>query len=217
MPTAAIIGASRGIGLELVKQYAARNWRVHATTRTPERPGALGEVVGDVHIHRLEVTDSAQQGELGAALRPEGIDVLIHNAGVIGKGMSMEAVTRINTQAPIEVVEALMSSVIRSVEKKIALITSQVGARKGSKKSLGLYGDSKAALNDRFRALEQSWRAKGCLAVVIHPGWVRTDMGGASAPVSVEQSASGILQLMTNLDASRHGRFWTWDGHEHLW
>ena len=63
----------------------------------------------------------------------------------------MEAVTRINTQAPIEVVEALMSSVIRSVEKKIALITSQVGARKGSKKSLGLYGDSKAALNDRFR------------------------------------------------------------------
>ena len=217
MPTAAIIGASRGIGLELVKQYAARQWRVHATTRTPQRPGALGALGGDVHIHRLEVTDPSQQCELAAALVDEAIDVLIHNAGVIGKGMSVEAVTRINAQAPIEVAETLMSSVIRSREKKIALITSQVGAREGSKKSLGVYGDSKAALNDRFRALEQSWRAKGCLAVVIHPGWVRTDMGGASAPISVEESVTGIRQLMTDLDASRHGRFWTWDGHEHPW
>ena len=217
MPTAAIIGASRGIGLGLVRQYAADGWRVHATTRTPQRPGALGEVRGDVLIHELEVTDSAQRRALGAALAGEAIDVLIHNAGVYGTWMRVAKVDRINAEAPIEVAEALMDAVLRSEQKKIALITSQMGARHGSTRSLGKYGDSKAALNDRFRAREQGWRAAGCLAVVIHPGWVRTDMGGASASLSVEESARGIRRVMAELDESRHGRFWTWDGREHPW
>ena len=217
MPTAAIIGASRGIGLGLASRYAAADWRVHATTRTPEHLGGLGEVRGDVHIHELEVTDRAQQRALGAALTGEAIDVLIHNAGVYGTRMRAAAVDRINAEAPIEVAEALMDAVLRSGQKKIALISSQVGARRGSRRSLGKYGNSKAALNDRFRAREQDWRAAGCLAVVIHPGWVRTDMGGSSATLSVEESARGIRRVMAELDESRHGRFWTWDGREHPW
>ena len=217
MPTAAIIGASRGIGLGLARQYAAAGWRVHATTRTPEHPGALGETRGDVHIHELEVTDRAQQRALGAALAGEAVDVLIHNAGVYGTWMRAAAVNRINAEAPIQVAEALMDAVLRSAQKKIALISSQVGARRGSRRSLGTYGDSKAALNDRFRAVEQDWRAAGCLAVVIHPGWVRTDMGGSAASLSVEESARGIRQVIADLDESRHGRFWTWDGREHPW
>jgi len=217
MPTAAIIGASRGIGLGLVGQYAGDGWRVHATTRTPKRPGALGEVGGDVHLHELEVTDRAQQQALAAALAGEAIDVLIHNAGVYGTLMRAAKVHRINAEAPIEVAETLMDAVLRSEQKKIALITSQMGARHGSGRSLGKYGESKAALNDRFRAIEPEWRAAGCLAVVIHPGWVRTDMGGASASISVEESARGIRRVMANLDESGHGRFWTWDGREHAW
>ena len=217
MPTAAIIGASRGIGLGLVSQYAADGWRVHATTRTPQRPGALGAIRGDVHIHELEVTDHAQQRALGAALAHEVIDVLIHNAGVYGTWMRAGTVNRINAEAPIEVVETLMDAVLRSEQKKIALISSQVGARRGSTRSLGKYGNSKAALNDRFLERERDWRAAGCLAVVIHPGWVRTDMGGASAAISVEESARGIRRVMADLDESRHGRFWTWDGREHPW
>ena len=217
MPTAAIIGASRGIGLGLASQYAAAGWRVHATTRTPNRPGALGAVGGDLHIHELEVTDRARQKSLATALADEAIDVLIHNAGVYGKGMGAAEVNRINAEAPIEVAEALMGAVLRSEQKKIALITSQVGARRGSRRSLGKYGDSKAALNDRFRAIEQDWRAAGCLAVVIHPGWVRTDMGGSGATLSVEESARGIRRVMAELDRSHHGRFWTWNGREHPW
>ena len=217
MPTAAIIGASRGIGLGLVRQYAADRWRVHATTRTPKRPGALGEIGGDVHIHELEVTDRAQQRALGATLAGEAIDVLIHNAGVYGTLMRAATVNRINAEAPIEVAEALMDAVLRSDQKKIALITSQMGARHGSGRRLGKYGESKAALNDRFRAVEPTWRAAGCLAVVIHPGWVRTDMGGSSAAISIEESASGIHRVMEDLDESGHGRFWTWDGREHPW
>ena len=217
MPTVAVIGASRGIGLALVEHYAHAGWRVHATTRTPERPGALGELAGDVTLHALEVTDRPQQEALHDALAGEPIDVLIHNAGVMGKELSVDQITRINAQAPIEVAEALMGSVTQSNQKKIALISSQVGARQGSTASLGKYGDSKADLNDRFRALATQWRDQGCLAVVIHPGWVRTDMGGADAPTSVEESASGIVQLMEALDESRHGRFWTWEGREHPW
>ena len=217
MPTAVIIGASRGIGLGLATQYAADGWRVHATTRTPQRPGALGEIRGDVHIHELEVTDRTQQRALGAALASEAIDVLIHNAGVYGTWMRAAAVNRINAETPIEVAEALMGAVLRSEQKKIALISSQVGARRGSRRSLGKYGNSKAALNDRFRAREHDWRAAGCLAVVIHPGWVRTDMGGSAASLSIEESARGIRQVMAELDESRHGRFWTWDGREHPW
>ena len=217
MPTAAIIGASRGIGLGLARQYGADGWRVHATTRTPQRPGALDEIRGEVFVHELEVTDRAQQRALGAALTGEVIDVLIHNAGVYGTGMRATAVNRINADAPIEVVEALMDAVLRSDQKKIALISSQVGARRGSRRSLGKYGDSKAALNDRFRTIERDWRAAGCLAVVIHPGWVRTDMGGSAASLSVEESARGIRRVMEGLDESHHGRFWTWDGREHPW
>ena len=185
--------------------------------RTPQHPGTLGEIRGDVHIHELEVTDRAQQRALGTALAGETIDVLIHNAGVYGTWMRAAAVNRINAEAPIQVAEALMDAVLRSGQKKIALISSQVGARRGSRRSLGKYGDSKAALNDRFRAVEQDWRAAGCLAVVIHPGWVRTDMGGSAASLSVEESTRGIRQMIADLDESRHGRFWTWDGREHPW
>ena len=170
-----------------------------------------------MQIHELEVTDRAHQVALVAALAGEAIDVLIHNAGVYGTGMRAATVNRINAEAPIEVVEALMGAVLRSGQKKIALISSQVGARRGSRRSLGKYGNSKAALNDRIRAREQDWRAAGCLAVVIHPGWVRTDMGGSAATLSVEESAYGIRRVMAELDESRHGRFWTWDGREHPW
>ena len=127
MPTAAIIGASRGIGLGLAREYAAAGWRVHATTRTPDRPGVLGDVRGDVHIHELEVTDREQQRALGAALAEEAIDVLVHNAGVYGTWMRAVTVNRINAEAPFEVVEALMDAVLRSDQKKIALISSQGG------------------------------------------------------------------------------------------
>ena len=117
MPTAAIIGASRGIGLGLVRQYAGDGWRVHATTRTPNRPGTLGDIRGDVHLHELEVTDRAQQRALAAALAGEVIDVLIHNAGVYGTLMRIARVHRINAEAPIEVADALMDAVLRSEQK----------------------------------------------------------------------------------------------------
>ena len=129
MPTVMIIGASRGIGLELARQYAADGWRVHATTRTPAQPGHLGALAGDIVVHALEVRQAAQIAALAAAVGQEGIDVLIHNAGVSGGGMLRDEVMAINADAPIRVAQALLPAVTRSTEKKIVLMTSQLGAR----------------------------------------------------------------------------------------
>ena len=215
--TVMVIGASRGIGLELARQYAADGWRVHATTRTPDRPGPLGRLAGDVVLHELDVRDDGQIGALTAAVASEGIDLLIHNAGVMDRRLSHDEVMAINAEAPIRVTDALLDAVRRGREKKIVLMTSQLGARYGSTRRLGTYGESKAALNDRFRELAPAWGAEGLLAIVMHPGWVRTDMGGRGATLSVEESVSGMRQLIAGLSAAQHGRFWTWDGREHPW
>jgi NAD(P)-dependent dehydrogenase (short-subunit alcohol dehydrogenase family) len=217
MPTAMIIGASRGIGLELARQYANDGWRVHATTRTPERPGKLGELAGDLVLHDLDVRRDDQIAALAAALASEGIDVLIHNAGVSGRGMRRQEVMAVNAEAPIKVTRALLEAVQRGAEKKIVLMTSQLGARYGSRRSLGIYGDSKAALNDAFRELAPAWGRAGLIAIVMHPGWVRTDMGGAGAPLSVAESVRGIRRVIAGLTAAEHGRFLTWEGREHAW
>ena len=217
MPTAMIIGASRGIGLELARQYAADAWRVHATTRTPAQPGALGQLAGDLVLHELDVRCAEHITALAAAVAHEGIDVLVHNAGVSGQGMSRQDVMAINAIAPIQVTQALLEAIQRGRQKKIVLMTSQLGARYGSRRGLGLYGDSKAALNDALRQHAPAWGRAGLIAIVMHPGWVRTDMGGASAPLSVDKSVSGMRRVIAGLTPAEHGRFWTWDGREHAW
>jgi NAD(P)-dependent dehydrogenase (short-subunit alcohol dehydrogenase family) len=213
-----IIGASRGIGLELVRQYLADGGRVHATTRTLHKPGALGALTGNLVLHELDVRNADQIETLRLALAGEGIDVLIYNAGVYGTGMPRDEVMRINADAPINVTEALLEAVLRGgEEKKILLMTSQMGARRGSRRDLGTYGESKAALNDKFREHAPAWGSRGITAIVMHPGWVRTDMGGRSASLSPQASVSGIRNVLAGLRPDDHGRFLTWDGREHPW
>jgi NAD(P)-dependent dehydrogenase (short-subunit alcohol dehydrogenase family) len=151
MPTVLIAGASRGIGLELASQYAKAGWRVHATTRDPGNPGALGQVPGEVVLHELEVRDAQHTENLSTAFQTEGIDVLVHNAGVPDDTLPAEEVMKTNADAPLKVTEALLPALGRGTQKKVLLTTSQLGARRGSVRSLGTYGDSKAALNDAFR------------------------------------------------------------------
>lgn len=217
MPDVMVVGASRGIGLELARQYAQAGWRVHATTRTPRDPGALGAVAGDVHLYRLDVREAAEIEALAKALDDDPLDVLIHNAGVSGRGQRRDEVFAVNAQAPFAVVEALFPHLLRAPHPKLLLMTSQLGARRGTSGSLGVYGDSKAALNDRFRRLEPTWREQGVAAIVMHPGWVRTDMGGRGAPLEVEESVRGIRRVLDGLALADGGRFLTWDGRDHPW
>ena len=217
MPTVMIVGASRGIGLELARQYAGDGWRVHATTRSGSDPGALNEIGDSLVLHRLDVGDSDQIANLAREIEGTTFDVLIHNAGVRGSDLPTDEVMRINAEAPIHVAEALLDAVETGEQKKIVLMSSQMGARRGSSGSLGVYGDSKAALNDRFREVEPGWRERGLTAIVMHPGWVRTDMGGAGAPLSVEQSVTGMRRVIGELTPEHAGRFLTWEGREHPW
>ena len=210
MPRVLVIGSSRGIGLGLVERHLADGWEVHATTRDGSPPSGAEPVT----THRFDVTDLDQLEALLDSLR-RPLDRIIHNAGIM-RGSRAE-IMEVNAQAPIRVVQSLLDAGLLTDGGVVAIMTSQLGARRGRTGSLGDYGDSKAALNDEFRRRADSWREAGAMAVVIHPGWVRTDMGGASASISVEESADGITRVLDRLTPTRHGEFLTWDGRQHPW
>lgn len=216
MPSVLIIGASRGIGLGFVRDYAADGWEVHATTRDIGDPGDLADIPGSVSLYQLEVRNRDQIAALAGAFEGRGIDLLIHNAGVL-RGVSRDEMMAINADAPFDVVGALLAAVERGYGKTIAILTSQMGARTGGRTPSADYGASKCVLNDRFRETEPEWRAKGITAVVFHPGWVATDMGGRGAPVSVDESVSGMRRTIAGLSPSDSGKFLTWKGTEHPW
>ncbi|MBU2648595.1 SDR family oxidoreductase [bacterium] len=217
MPTVLIIGASRGIGLEFVRQYLIEGWEVHATLRTPDSHLPLKGVSGNLHLHRLDVRYSDQIRNLANTFLNHPIDVLIHNAGVSKSSGGAKEIMKINSEAPIELATALLDAVAQSAQKKIVLMTSQMGARGGSTAKLDPYGESKAQLNDHFRSLVSAWSEKKIRAIVMHPGWVRTDMGGPSAPLSVEESVRGMMDVIRNLSLQQHGSFLTWRGDTHPW
>lgn len=210
MPRVLIIGASRGIGLGLVDVHLADGWEVHATTRDGSAPRDDGSLTA----HRLDVRDD---GQLRALIRQldRPMDRLIHNAGIMRA--PRDEIMEVNAEAPIRVVQELLDGGRLVRGGKVALMTSQLGARRGRSGSLGDYGDSKAALNDEFRRRSDRWREIGALAVVIHPGWVKTEMGGAAASLTVGESAEGIKRVMDSLKPEEHGSFLTWDGRAHPW
>lgn len=203
-----IIGANRGIGLGLVEVHRDEGWAVHATTRdgSAPRPG--------VSAHPLDVRDQGQLETLISQL-DEPVDRIIHNAGIMRRPRA--EMMEVNAEAPIRVVQTLLDAGCLAADGVIAIMTSQLGARRGRSGSLGDYGDSKAALNDEFRSRAGDWGATGAIAVVIHPGWVRTDMGGPGASITVSESAGGIKRVLDALTREDHGRFLTWDGKEHPW
>ena len=209
MPVVLVVGASRGIGLGLVDSHLARGWNVHATTRDGSTPREDDRIVP----HRLEVRDVEQLRELVESVPV--LDRIIHNAGVLRAPRA--DMMQINTHAPIRTVTALVEAGRIRSGGTVSIMTSQLGARRGRTGGLGDYGDSKASLNDEFRRLAPSWAERGAISVVIHPGWVRTDMGGSGAPVSVEESAAGILDVMDRLTPADNGSFLTWDGRIHPW
>ena len=167
-------------------------------------------------LHQLDVRDVARTEELAAEVAEAELDVIIHNAGIY-RGHTDAELFEVNSVAPIRTVQALLDAGALADGGAVALMTSQLGARRGKEGTKGGYSGSKARLNDSFRERADSWATAGAMAVVIHPGWVRTEMGGANAPVTVEDSAAGIYELLTNLTPEQHGRFWTWDGREHSW
>lgn len=223
MSTVLITGAARGLGLDFVKQYAAKGWKIHACARTPD---ALKEVKGDIHPHKLEVTDYAAVKALAAELKGEAIDVLICNAGISGKeatvlGSIDPAVWRetfeVNALAPLMMAEAFSGHVAASKDRKLVAISSRLGSITFANNGRYSYRASKAALNMEWKGLSVDLAAQGLICVVLHPGWVQTDMGGSTATLTIEQSVPSMVKVIDGLKAADNGRFLNYDGTELPW
>jgi NAD(P)-dependent dehydrogenase (short-subunit alcohol dehydrogenase family) len=219
-----ISGAGRGLGLELARQYAQDGWRVIGTVRDAaarkrlERLGAQACVV-DVLRHE-NIAALARQ------LNGAPLDVLFCSAGVIGKrGMafgsfdyaSWEEMLRVNLLGPAALAEALVDNVVASERKVIAMMSSRLGSITESSGMTLPYATSKAALNMLVKGLAATLAAKGVICVALSPGWVRTDMGGAGAPLAPEASVAGLRKVLAGLKLEDSGRFISYDGSSIPW
>lgn len=226
MPTVLITGANRGIGLELARQYAADKWSVIATCRDPEAAGDLRALTGNVRIEALEVTDEKQLRSLAEALAGTTIDVLLNNAGMLTgyeafgqtDTQSWLRTLHVNAVAPLHMAEVFVDHVARSTQKKIISITSGMGSI-GNNTGGGAtaYRTSKAALNMAMVTAANELRPRGVIVAVISPGWVKTDMGGAGATLTPEESAAGIRKVIAGLRPEGSGRFLNYNGEEIPW
>lgn len=227
MPTVLITGANRGLGLEFARQYAADGWHVLATSRDPDKAAALKALGARVAVHRLDVADLAATAALGRTLAAETIDVFIANAGIsIARDMTAATVAanieawerslRVNAMAPLALAGAFHAQVARSDERKMIAITSRLGSM-GANGDGGLYTyrSSKAALNAVWRSFALSHPE--LIAVLLHPGWVRTDMGGRGALLDPEHSVASLRRVIANLGKDDSGRFYNYDGSPIPW
>jgi len=197
----------------------------HRHLPRPAQAGTLRALAGSVEIHPLDVTDFVAIARLAAALGDLAIDVLIANAGIVGpRDMAPEAVDdaawgevfRVNAMAPLALAGAFRAHVARSGERKAIAITSRlgsIGANDGG--GLYVYRSAKAALNAVWRSFALDNPA--LIAAVLHPGWVQTDMGGASAPVKPAASVAGMRGVIAGLTARESGAFFNYDGEQLPW
>lgn len=226
MTSVLITGANRGLGLEFVRQYAAEGWRVFACCRDPERAEALAGIAAGaaagVSVHRLDVGAFDQIDALARALADEAIDVLINNAGIYGaKPQDLDSLDyeswaetlRINCLAQVRVCQAFLEHVARSRRRIIVAISSKMGSIADNTTGRGyIYRTSKAALNAAMKSLAIDLAPRGVTVAVLHPGWVKTAMGGPDAPLGVEESVAGMRAVIAGLEPGRSGRFFGHDG-----
>lgn len=230
MLTVLITGANRGLGLEFAKQYLASGWRVIGTCRDPGgakelRALALGDRPLD--IHALDVTQSAAAAELGARLKETPIDLLILNAGVMGKSSlklgalaadDFSHVLDVNVVAPAICLQAFSGHVKKSARKQVVAIGSILGSV-ASNGDGGLYSyrSSKAGLNAVVSSAAIDLRDDGVTVVSLHPGWVKTDMGGERAHITASESVAGMRKVIEGLSLADSGRFLNYAGEELPW
>ena len=228
--TVLVTGANRGLGLEFVRQYAAEGWRVHAACRRPETAEALQALAGpQVRIHRLDVADAGQIQALAETLRDEALDVLINNAGVYGPsgqpGQRFGALRpepwldtlRINSVAPLLMAQAFIEHLRAGRGRTVASLSSKMGsiADNGSGGAY-IYRSSKAALNAALKSLAIDLGPQ-FKVLILHPGWVRTDMGGPQAELDAAYSVRRMREHIARATPADSGRFIDIDGSTLPW
>lgn len=227
MPTVLITGTSRGIGLELARAYGAAGWTVIATLRDPEAFDRLAGMPGSVTPTQLDVADPASVAILGERLKGVALDLLIANAGQYGpRGVRLgqisyptwQEVMAVNVMGALRVIETFLDHLRAGSGRRIVAVTSKMGsiADNGSGGNY-LYRSSKAALNAAMRSVALDLAPEGFAVGVVHPGWVKTAMGGPNALIDTATSVAGMRRVIDGLTVATTGRFWNYDGAEIPW
>jgi NAD(P)-dependent dehydrogenase (short-subunit alcohol dehydrogenase family) len=226
MTTILITGTNRGIGLELAKQALAKGWTVYGSARVVVTdPDA--HICDHPKFHDLvfDVTDHATVRAAAASVG-EPIDILINNAGSIGPerqstlDMDFDGFAKtlaVNTLAPLAVVQAFLPHLKRSTNPRILTVSSRMGSLSHASSDRIAYRASKAAVNKVMQGLATDLKPMGIAVANLHPGWVRTDMGGAGADIDAGTSAGGILKIAEGLTLEGTGKFYNWDGSALAW
>lgn len=221
-----VTGASRGLGLEFVREYAADGARVYACCRAPDKATELKAILGDVTIHRLDATNLGDHEALKREIGTAPIDILIANAGVYGgksqtaAGMDYGEWLRtldVNLLGPHRLAVTFRDNLKASRERKFVAITSTMGSIAETGGLYHAYRSSKAALNMIVRCLAKEWAADGIVCLPLHPGWVKTGMGGPNAHLTPAQSVKAMRAVISGLKPSDSGRFLNYEGRERPW
>ncbi len=223
--TALIIGASRGLGLGLVKQLQADGWHVTATVRDPARADALQALPG-VQIEQLDIDDAKQLSALEQRLQGQVFDLLFVNAGVSGPahqsasaatGAEIAQLFMTNAIAPIRLA-ARFALHIRKGSGVLAFMSSVLGSVANPEgNNLALYKASKAALNSLTNSFVCELGEHKLTVLSLHPGWVKTDMGGAGATLDIETSCLGLLAQIEQYAGSGEHHFIDYQGQTIPW
>jgi len=226
-----ITGASRGIGLEMVKYGIEQNWRIFACCRHPQQADSLLAVAtlanGRVSVHVADMDNLATIQALAYELRNEAIDILFNNAGIYGSDKntfgsvdvhSWINAFQVNSIAPLKVAEALIEQLRMGDKKIIACMSSKMGSMddNGYGNSY-IYRSSKAALNAVVKSMSIDLKDDGIKCVALHPGWVKTDMGGPDAEITSRESVTRLFDILVSLEQKDSGRFIDVDGTDIPW
>ena len=221
-----ITGASRGIGAEMARQYAAAGDDVIACVRDPDAAPGIEDVRDSVTVVQMDTGSPDSITAAAAAIGDGAIDVLINNAGAVGgtrqsvDDLDLEEWHRsldVNTIGPLLIARAFKSNLAASGDGKLMNVTSQLAASTWPMGGMYIYSSTKAGLSKIAQALAIDWKDEPITVALMHPGWVKTDMGGPHAAITPEESASGIRAVIAGLTKADSGKFYKWDGEIHAW
>ena len=229
MGTVFITGANRGLGLEFVKEFSEKkDYEVIATCRDPNSSSDLTNLAKSnlkIQLHQLDVSNTKNIQDLSKHLKNKPIDILINNAGIYRSG-SFNSVNKdswvesfiTNTIGPYEVIEYFLPNVLQGREKKVVSITSKMGSIDDNTSGGSyIYRSSKTALNSMMRSLTHDLKTNDIATMTLHPGWVRTDMGGPGGWIDVKESVSGMINQISNLSLQNTGRYIDYAGKPIKW
>lgn len=222
--TVVVTGANRGIGLEYARQFKAKGYTVIGTARSPSEAEDL-KAVAD-RVEALDVADPASVAAFAERLRGTPVDILVNNAGIFPREDvtldkvdfdAFERTLAVNTFGPLRVTQALLPNLRAGDRKTVVGMSSGLGSIERSNGRWYAYRSSKSALNQINKILSEEFREEGFIFTVVHPGWVRTDMGGENATYSPQESVAGLIAVIEGLGPEDNGRFYDFQGEPIPW